>query len=134
MRAGPSRQRDLFEEDQPAAEVPTSVRVTLTRRGVRGVKLVISATSASARPRLAGAIAADLDAGRLPDPGGGLVLGECREEVRSGPALLLGQGRKLGKSETSMVNPRDITCASRMHVVVPWFVFGESRRAVRLPR
>jgi hypothetical protein len=31
MRAGPSRQRDLFEEDRPAAEVPTTVRVTLIR-------------------------------------------------------------------------------------------------------
>jgi hypothetical protein len=31
MGAGPSRQRDLFEEDRPAAEVPTTVRVTLIR-------------------------------------------------------------------------------------------------------
>lgn len=31
MRAEPSRQRDLFEEDQPAAEVPTTVRATLIR-------------------------------------------------------------------------------------------------------
>jgi hypothetical protein len=31
MRAGPSRQRDLFEEDRPAAEVSTAVRVTLIR-------------------------------------------------------------------------------------------------------
>ena len=31
MRAGPSRQRDLYEEDRPAAEVPTTVRVTLIR-------------------------------------------------------------------------------------------------------
>jgi hypothetical protein len=31
MRAGPSRQRDLFEEEQAAAEVPATVRVTLIR-------------------------------------------------------------------------------------------------------
>jgi hypothetical protein len=31
MLAGPSRQRDLFEEDQPAAEVPTTARMTLIR-------------------------------------------------------------------------------------------------------
>jgi hypothetical protein len=31
MRARSSRQRDLFEEDQPAMEVPTTVRVTIIR-------------------------------------------------------------------------------------------------------
>jgi hypothetical protein len=31
MRAEASRQRDLFEKDQPAAEVPTTARVTLVR-------------------------------------------------------------------------------------------------------
>jgi hypothetical protein len=31
MRARPNRQRDLFEEDRPAAEAPTTVRVTLIR-------------------------------------------------------------------------------------------------------
>jgi hypothetical protein len=32
MRARPRRQRDLFEEEQPTAQVPTTLKATLVRR------------------------------------------------------------------------------------------------------
>ena len=52
MRAGPSRQRDLFEEDQPAAEVPTTVRVTLIR--LIEALLVEAVADGSVEPRADG--------------------------------------------------------------------------------
>ena len=32
MRPRPSRQRDLFEEEHPTAQVPTTLKATLVRR------------------------------------------------------------------------------------------------------
>ena len=55
MRAGPSRQRDLFEEDQPAAEVPTTVRVTLIR--LIEELLVEAVVDGSVEPRADGSAA-----------------------------------------------------------------------------
>jgi hypothetical protein len=52
MRAGPSRQRDLFEEDQAAAEVPTGVRATLI--GLIEELLVEAITDGSVEPRVDG--------------------------------------------------------------------------------
>jgi hypothetical protein len=50
MRAGPSRQRDLFEEDQAAAEVPTTVRATLI--GLIEELLVEATGDGSVEPRV----------------------------------------------------------------------------------
>jgi hypothetical protein len=55
MGAGPSRQRDLFEEDQPATEVPSTVRVTLI--GLIEELLVEAIVDGSVEPRADGSAA-----------------------------------------------------------------------------
>ena len=51
MRPTPSRQRDLFEEDKPTAQVPTTLTVTLVRR--IGELLVEAIGDSSVKPRTA---------------------------------------------------------------------------------
>jgi hypothetical protein len=57
MRAGPSRQRNLFEEHRPAAEVPTTVRMTLIR--LIEELLVEAVVDGSIEPRADGSAAGE---------------------------------------------------------------------------